>query len=84
MQLAYGVYVRVVTLGVVLWPVFQGKPIRPDFIFPAIPLIKQFIEAVVLRMVMIQALRLSEMFATATRIEVFDILINCFLRKKTT
>ena len=70
MQLAYGVYVRIITLGVVLLPVLQGKLIRPEFIFPAIPLIKQFIEAVVLRMVMDQVLRLSEMFVAVRRAEV--------------
>ena len=76
MQLAYGVYVRIVTLGVVLLPVLQGKLIRPEFIFPAIPLIKQFIEAVILRMVMNQVLRLSEMFVTAGRAEVHATVIT--------
>ena len=72
MTMQYNVFARMVTLGVVVLPVLRGDLIRPQFIFPAIPLIKQFIEAVVLRMVMDQVYRLSEMFVAACRIEVYS------------
>ena len=67
----YNVFARMVTLGVVILPVIRGDLIRPQFIFPAIPLIKLFIGSVVLRMVMDQVYRLSEMFVAARRIEVY-------------
>ena len=76
MTIQYNVFARMVTLGVVILPVIRGDLIRPQFIFPAIPLIKLFIGSVVLRMVMDQVYRLSEMFVAARRIEVYIHVVN--------
>ena len=74
MTMSYSFLTRLVIFGVVLFPVIEGKLIRPEFIFPALPLIKQFVEAVILRMLMFQLMQLSEMLVAAGRIQV-DYLI---------
>ena len=70
MTMSYSFLTRLVIFGVVLFPVIEGKLIRPEFIFPALPLIKQFVEAVILRMLMFQLMQLSEMLVVADRVQV--------------
>ena len=68
--MSYEFLTKLLVLSVILYPVMEGELIRPEFIFPAMPLIKQFIEAVILRMLMYQLMQLSEMLVVADRIQV--------------
>ena len=79
MPITYDVFTRIVTLGVILIPVLRGELIRPGVIFPVLLLIRQFIEACILRTIMMPVLRLSEVCVTATRLEVFLFNYICFV-----
>ena len=47
---------------------------RPEVIFPALPLIRLFVETFVMKAVTVQALRIGEMLVTANRLEVKQTL----------
>ena len=63
-----------ITLGVIIFPVLQGKVMKPEVIFPALPLIRLFVETFVMKAVTVQALRIGEMLVTANRLEVKQTL----------
>ena len=69
-MIIYEGYSRVVILGVVLSPVLHGVPVRPEFIYPAIPWIRLIMEAVVLRLIFMNALRFGELLVVKQRLEV--------------
>ena len=69
-MIIYEGYSRVVILGVILSPVLRGMPVRPEFIYPAIPWIRLILEAVVLRLIFMNALRLGEIYTVKGRLEV--------------
>ena len=76
LAMTYEVHTRVVTLFVLLFAVLQGKLIRPAYIFPVLPLIRLFLEAFLLRTVMMQAFRMSELLVTASRLEVYTFVTS--------
>ena len=77
--MSFDVYFRMVVLGVILIPVLKGELIRPQVIFPALPLIYQFVDAVVIRMILLQVSFLSEMFVAVERSEVYDIRMTTLI-----
>ena len=74
MTMTFSFLARLVTLGVVLVFVIQGKLPRPEYIFPAIPLIKQFVGVIITRVVAFLQMQLPEMLVVTGRIEVRRIL----------
>ena len=72
-MIIYEGYSRIVILGVVLSPVLRGMLVRPQFIYPAIPWIRLVLEAVVLRLIFMNALRLPELFVVIHRLEVLNM-----------
>ena len=69
--MSFDTYYRLVVLGIILLPVLQGEIIRPRVVFTAMPLVFQFVDAVVIRMILLQASFLSEASVAVKRSEVF-------------
>ena len=70
MTMTFNFLTKLVTFGVVLLLVIQGKLLRPEYIFPAIPLIKQFVGIIVMRLVVFMQMQWPEMLVVTGRIEV--------------
>ena len=70
MTMTYDALSKWVTFGVALFLVIEGKLLRPEYIFPAIPLIKQFVGIIVMRLVVFMQMQWPELMVVTGRMEV--------------
>ena len=67
---SFDLYPKVMTLLMILPPVWNGEQLLPERIFPLLPLVFSFVDAVVHKTVLFNTVLLSEGWVMLVRLEV--------------
>ena len=77
-MISFDVYPRMLTLFMILPPALYGISLRPVYLFPCIPLIYRFVEAVIHRTILYQMFLIAETKVVLDRLEVFFFATKFF------